>query len=91
MKREKALLLIIFLLLCGCAAFNSRPLQPSKTASDFEARTLDSSGLRKFIGKNLKERGEKNPWPPKKWDLNTLSLAALYYHPEMDVARARWG
>ena len=25
------------------------------------------------------------------WDLKALTLAALYYHPDMDIARAQWG
>jgi len=28
-------------------------------------------------------------WPPKTWDLQTLSLAALYFNPTLDLARAR--
>src|SRR5262249_15182735 len=30
-----------------------------------------------------------SPWPPKEWDLQTLSLAALYYNPSLDLVRAR--
>jgi outer membrane protein TolC len=30
-----------------------------------------------------------SPWPPKSWDLQTLSLAALYFNPALDSARAR--
>jgi outer membrane protein TolC len=29
------------------------------------------------------------PWPPKTWDLGTLSLAALYFNPTLESARAR--
>ncbi|MGB7025203.1 MAG: TolC family protein, partial [Candidatus Acidiferrales bacterium] len=28
-------------------------------------------------------------WPPKSWDLNSLTLAALYFNPEMAVAQAQ--
>jgi cobalt-zinc-cadmium efflux system outer membrane protein len=28
-------------------------------------------------------------WPPKTWDLQTLSLAALYFNPTLDLARTR--
>lgn len=31
-----------------------------------------------------------SPWPPEKWDLSMLTLAAFYYNPDLDVARARW-
>jgi outer membrane protein TolC len=30
-----------------------------------------------------------SPWPPKTWDLQTLSLAALYFNPALESARAR--
>ena len=29
-------------------------------------------------------------WPPRSWDFETLHLAALYYHPSLEVARAQW-
>jgi outer membrane protein TolC len=30
-----------------------------------------------------------SPWPLKTWDLQTLSLAALYFNPALEAARAR--
>jgi outer membrane protein, heavy metal efflux system len=75
-------------LLAGCATFHARPLNPSSTASEFEARTLTDKGLEDFIGKHL--NGEVRPWPPATWDLEMLTLTAFYYNPEMSVARARW-
>lgn len=30
------------------------------------------------------------PWPPESWNLELLTQAAFYYHPDLDVARARW-
>jgi outer membrane protein TolC len=30
-----------------------------------------------------------SPWPPKVWDLQALSLAALYFNPSLDLVRAR--
>ncbi|MCX7826831.1 MAG: TolC family protein [Verrucomicrobiae bacterium] len=71
-------------LLCGCASFKDKPLAPAKTAADFEARSLDDAGLRRFVESNLHQRVTS-------WNLPALTLAALYFHPDMDVARARWG
>ena len=31
------------------------------------------------------------PSPPASWNLDLLTLAAFYYHPDLDVARAKWG
>lgn len=71
----------------GCATFHPKPIFPSETASAFEARRLDDPGLKAFIEANLHR--EIAPWPPASWDFTLLTLAAFYYHPEMEVARAR--
>jgi outer membrane protein, heavy metal efflux system len=74
-------------LLAGCAHFEAKPLSPDQTAAQFEARTLDDPGLRKFVAQNFKR--DLKEWPPQEWDFDTLTLAALYYHPSLDVARAQ--
>ncbi len=81
--------LIMVPLISGCATFQPKPLSPSDTASAFEARRLDDHGLKEFMEKNLHR--EIIPWPPKSWDFTMLTLAAFYYHPDMDIARAKWG
>ncbi|MDA8164794.1 MAG: TolC family protein [Desulfobacteraceae bacterium] len=80
---------LVMVLLAGCATYRPRPLEPAWTAAAFEARTLDNPGLKKFLETNL--RHEIGPWPLRSWDFQTLTLAAFYYHPDLDVARARWG
>lgn len=81
-------LFCIPLLLVSCVSFHSKPISPVRTLSDFQARKLDNPGLRKFLETNLKK--EIDSWPLKTWDFETLSLVALYYHPDLDVARAQW-
>jgi outer membrane protein TolC len=29
-------------------------------------------------------------WPPSAWDLKSLTLAAFYFNPELDLARSQW-
>ncbi len=46
-----------------------------------------------FLEKNLNHDPETKlvPWPlPKTWDLETLLLAAYYFQPDLEVARAQW-
>lgn len=81
-------LLAPLVLLAGCASFQPRPIDPSTTAAALEARTLDAPALRRFIERNLGH--EVAPWQPQSWDMTLLTLAAFYYHPDMDVARAKW-
>ncbi len=76
-------------LLAGCAVqrYRPAPIVPSATASRFESRSLADSGLQSFEEQNLGR--PVSPWPPKAWDLQKLSLAALYFNPTLESARAR--
>ena len=67
--------------------YRAAPISPAVTAATLEARSLSEPGLREFIEKN---QGSPLPeWPLSTWDLPKLTLAALYFSPAMDSARAR--
>ncbi|HEX4349011.1 MAG TPA: TolC family protein, partial [Verrucomicrobiae bacterium] len=72
----------------GCAHFQPQPLAPEKYAAQFDARHLDDPGLKAFLAIN--STGALPIWPLEKWDLNSLTLAAFYFHPDLAVARAQW-
>ena len=86
--RKVFIVLFIGLTVCGCVRFQSRPLSPEKTAAQLELRRLDDAGLKKFITENSSRPLEN--WPLKKWDLNALTIAAFYFHPDLAVAQAQW-
>jgi cobalt-zinc-cadmium efflux system outer membrane protein len=75
--------------LAGCAAqrYQAAPIVATATASRLESRNLADPGLQSFVEQNLGH--SVSPWPPATWDLQTLSLAALYFNPMLDSARAR--
>lgn len=75
------------LLAASCIRYRPKPVTAAGTTAGFEARSLLTPELRDFLLAN-KEVGD---WPPAVWDLKALTLAAFYYSPDMDVARARWG
>jgi outer membrane protein TolC len=76
-------------LLSGCSRFHPRPVSAAETAADFESRTLSNPLLKEFLERNTAR--EMTPWPPRSWDFTNLMFAAFYYHPDLDVARAKWG
>jgi outer membrane protein, heavy metal efflux system len=80
-------LVILGLASAGCVAYQPKPITASAVMGDFEARRLDAPELKDF----LQARHGVNDWPPQAWDLRTLTLAAFYYNPDLDVARAQWG
>jgi cobalt-zinc-cadmium efflux system outer membrane protein len=84
---RKTFFVIAIILLAGCAGFRKEALSPARTASEFESRKLTSAEFREYLEQNRHREAEQ--WPPQSWDFNLLVLAALYYHPDMEVARAR--
>lgn len=82
-----SLLLAGLALLAGCAEFVARPIDAAASAAQFESRSLRDAGLQTFVQAGLHR--EATPWPPAAWDLETLTLAALYYHSDMALARAQ--
>jgi len=80
-------LLCGIVVVAGCAHFRPQPLAPEHAAAQFDARRLDDPGLKSFLSQNGSAPAE---WPQAKWDLNSLTLAAFYFHPDLAVARAEW-
>lgn len=89
--RWRAVLFVVLItaaLFSGCAHFHPKPLSADRNAEQLESRTLTNSGLRAFLEQNL--RHPIQPWPVESWDFEMLTMAALYYQPDLDLARARW-
>src|SRR5215472_14893285 len=83
------LMLLGIFLFAGCAArrYQASPIAPIATAAQLESRSLADDGLRHYEEKNLNPA--PTSWPLRDWNLQTLSLAALYFSPGLDAARAR--
>jgi outer membrane protein TolC len=79
---------VVALVATGCRRFEPVPLSPADSASALESRSLADPGLRALFEQVLPERARR--WPLETWDLGALTLAALYYHPSLAVARAQW-
>jgi outer membrane protein TolC len=83
-----ALLAVVINGLAGCVHYQARPISPEKTAAALAARSLNDDGLHRFLAENLGR--DFAEWPPAAWDFDLLALAAYYYQPNLDVARAEW-
>lgn len=79
--------LLIAVAMPGCATFTPAPIEPATLLRSFEARTLDGAEVQAYVAAH---RGQARAATPiRTWDLATLTLAAFYFSPELDVARAR--
>ena len=73
-------------LMPGCANYQPKPLSPNDNARALDSRSLDDPRLRQFVAVALSR--DDRPEQPLRWRLTTLTLAALYYHPDIRVAWA---
>ena len=81
-------IIICGMVLAGCARFQPQPLSPAQNAQRLEERSLTNDALRPFLQTNLHR--EFPAWPVPSWDFDMLTMAAFYYHPSLEVARAQW-
>ena len=73
-------------LLGGCAHYQPRPIEPASVVMRLDARTLADPGL----AHAAEPAHLAAAWPPEVWDLQTLTVTALSYHPDLELARASW-
>jgi len=78
----------IFAAFFGCARFHSQPLSASANAEALESRSLRNDELKTVLEKNLHR--DFGNWPEVEWDFDMLTLAAFYFHPSLEIARAQW-
>ena len=70
----------------ACAHYQPRPISVDSTLDRLEARAPSDPGLARAA--EAAHLGAA--WPPDVWDLQALTVAALYYHPDLELARASW-
>jgi hypothetical protein len=71
----------------ACVKFEPRPLGPEQITANFASRTLDNPKLKEFLETNLNLNFFN--WPASCYDFSMLTPGTLYYHSEMDMARAK--
>lgn len=84
---KTAPVLCAVLLLSGCAPYkyHAAPVSPAAIAAKLESRRLDDPDLRSWMESAVQYH--PSVWPQRSWDLRTLTFAAWYFNPDLDVAR----
>jgi cobalt-zinc-cadmium efflux system outer membrane protein len=85
-----AVLVLFFtcILFNGCVHFEAKPLDASENLLRLEQRSLEEPDLKEFVETNLHKTF--SVWPPDPLNFETLTLAALYYSPDLNAARAKY-
>lgn len=74
--------------LSGCAYYKPHPINPQGAQEAFLERSLADIRLKAFLEAN--QHKKLDVWPQSAWDLTNLTLAAFFFHPDLEVARAQW-
>ncbi len=69
----------------ACSHFQPRPISPQASIAGFESRSLEAPALRAFLEANQVTA----PAADAGWNLEALTLTAVYYQPALAEARAR--
>lgn len=88
MRHLAAFLLLPLGFFAGCARYkyHAAPISPPALAQGLYSRSLDDPELRSWMSQSADFQPPS--WPLETWDLNALTLAAYYFNPDLDVARA---
>ena len=84
---KKLVSFLTFIVLSGCATYHAQPIAPAALMEAFEARTLNNPDLQRYVTSHLP--ADVSHRVANTWDLTTLTLAAFYFSPKLDVARAK--
>ncbi|WP_028207430.1 TolC family protein [Paraburkholderia nodosa] len=89
MRRALSIVFLVLTGVTGCTTYHPQPIAPDQLARQFEQRSLASEELHAGIAREAGH--DVTPWPPAAWNRELLTLAAIYYSPALDLARAQWG
>jgi cobalt-zinc-cadmium efflux system outer membrane protein len=71
---------------CSTAPYVPRPIDQDAAIAEYAQRSGATDGLKRFALANGYADAQ---WPPQQWGMRELTLAALYFHSDMRIARAR--
>ena len=72
---------------CGFQSYLPKPIERTKIVSKLEQRSVSDADFQTFLAA---QNYPKNQLPISSWGENELSLSALFFHPDLNLARAQW-
>ena len=84
-KIQKLAILILCLFASGCTVTpDEKPLNLKLSAENLVAKDPTSATFNTFL---IKHGYDQSELPLQKWDINSLTLCALYFHTKLDLAK----
>jgi outer membrane protein, heavy metal efflux system len=75
------------LIACGFQSYTAKPINPQTSKKQFEEKSPQSDDFHAFL---ISQGYQTELLPIKLWGLSELTYSALYFHPELDLARSEW-
>lgn len=73
------------LLLTACGiAFQANPIPQQQNIETIQQATPTQDGFKTFV----QTQSSQTTWPIQAWDIDSLTLSALYFHPVLKVAKS---
>jgi cobalt-zinc-cadmium efflux system outer membrane protein len=72
---------------CGFQTYQAKPVQSVQSASRYLAHDPNNPDFHQYL---ITQGYPENQLPIKQWGLRELTLSALFFHPQLDLARAQW-
>jgi outer membrane protein TolC len=69
----------------GCVHYQPKPLSLGDSAKAFDQRSLTNIDVQAFVASHLTNHAS----PIQEWNGDSLTLAAFFYHPSLQLARAQ--
>lgn len=78
---------VLLLPACGFQTYSAKPIDPAQSLSRYQSVDPNSEAFRRFLAA---QDYPVEHFPIDRWGVRELTLAALFYHPQLNVARAQW-
>jgi len=72
---------------CGFQSYVAKPIKPADVVQQLESRSPESADFKDYL---LAQNYPQSQLPIQQWGLNELSYSALFFHSDLNVARANW-
>ena len=72
---------------CGFQTYIAKPIQPAEVIQQIESKSPDSNEFKAYL---IAQNYPQSQFPIQQWGLNELTYSALFFHPDLAVARASW-
>lgn len=75
-----------FTVSCAKEKYTAKPIDAKRLSAKILSKNLSDDAFKAYL---IQQGYVISEWPIRLWDLNELTLAALYFNPKLDVAKAQ--